>query len=99
MSYVYLTQNWTSWIPSEPILILKPEKDYEGVNLPIKPSQAGVAKGTVRQLRNPAIYEEYNQQYLLYSVAGESGIAIAKLKGTIATLIKAKLDFIKKLII
>ncbi|WP_434222739.1 hypothetical protein ACOKW7_12410 [Limnospira platensis CENA597] len=98
MSYVDLTQDWTSWIPSEPILILKPEQDYEGVDLPIQPSQSGAAKGRVRQLRDPAIYEEHNQQYLLYSVAGESGIAIAKLKGTVATLIKAKLDYIKGLI-
>lgn len=98
MSYVDLTQNWNSWIPSQPILILKPEQDYEGVYLPIQPSQSGAAKGRVRQLRDPAIYDEYNRQYLLYSVAGESGIAIAKLKDTVATLIKAKLDFINGLI-
>jgi len=30
-------------------------------------------------LRDPAIFEEYGRIYLLYSVAGESGIAIAEL--------------------
>ena len=34
---------------------------------------------SVRQLRDPAIYEEDGSVYLLYSVAGEDGIAIAKL--------------------
>jgi hypothetical protein len=33
----------------------------------------------VRQLRDPAIYQEDGRTYLLYSVAGEHGIAIAEL--------------------
>jgi hypothetical protein len=33
----------------------------------------------VRQLRDPAIFTEDGRTYLLYSVAGESGIAIAEL--------------------
>ena len=32
----------------------------------------------VNQLRDPAVYEEGNDVYLLYAVAGESGIAIAR---------------------
>lgn len=39
----------------------------------------GLATRPVRQLRDPAIYTEGNRHYLLYSVAGESGIAIASL--------------------
>ncbi len=38
-----------------------------------------VAYGHVNQLRDPAIYEEDGRVYLLYAVAGESGIAIAEL--------------------
>jgi hypothetical protein len=33
----------------------------------------------VNQLRDPAIFEEDGRTYLLYAVAGESGIAIAEL--------------------
>jgi hypothetical protein len=33
----------------------------------------------VRQLRDPALFEEEGRTYLLYSVAGESGIAIAEI--------------------
>ncbi len=85
MSYVDLKTNWPSWIPSPPRRILKPEKSYEGVNLfarflPVKPSKPGSAKKRVRQLRDPAIYCEDSKYYLLYSIAGESGIAMAELK-------------------
>jgi hypothetical protein len=33
----------------------------------------------VNQLRDPAIYVEDDRIYLLYAIAGESGIAIAEL--------------------
>ena len=35
--------------------------------------------GGVRQLRDPAIYREGRQAYIVYAIAGESGLAIAKL--------------------
>ena len=37
------------------------------------------APGRVRQLRDPAIYREGRQAYIVYSIAGESGPVIAKL--------------------
>jgi hypothetical protein len=37
------------------------------------------AYGHVNQLRDPAIFEEDGRTYLLYAVAGESGIAIAEI--------------------
>ena len=36
--------------------------------------------GLVRQLRDPAIFEDQGRIYLLYSVSGESGIAIGELQ-------------------
>jgi hypothetical protein len=39
-----------------------------------------VIAGPVRQLRDPAIFREDGRTWLLYSVAGENGIAIAELK-------------------
>jgi hypothetical protein len=53
--------------------------DWEGAALPAKPSIRGIAPGAVRELRDPAIFVEAGRTYLLYSVAGESGIAIAEL--------------------
>jgi len=42
-------------------------------------SRYGAARGRVRQVRDPAVYAEDGRLYLLYSVAGEQGIAIARL--------------------
>ena len=39
----------------------------------------GWIAGPARQLRDPAIFEEDGQTYLLYAVAGEQGLAIARL--------------------
>ncbi len=79
VSKIDLNDEWTSWTPCEPITVLEPELDYEGGNLKLEKSIRGAARDHVRQLRDPAIYEEDGNIYLLYSVRGEKGIAIAKL--------------------
>ena len=48
-------------------------------DLPNKPSRRGYIDVRVNQLRDPSIYQEDDKTYLLYSVAGESGIAIAEI--------------------
>jgi hypothetical protein len=53
--------------------------DFEGANLAPAASREGAAREPVNQLRDPAIYEEQGQLYLLYSIAGERGIALAML--------------------
>ena len=55
------------------------ERDYEGANLPLRASQRGIAMQPMRELRDPAVFEDDGKTYLLYSVAGEHGIAIAQL--------------------
>lgn len=57
-----------------------PECDYEGAGLPVAPSQRGAALGHEHAVRDPALYEEDGRLYLLYSVAGERGIAMARLR-------------------
>lgn len=79
VSYINLTPNWSEWKASSPVTVIEPERAYEGSDKPLEPSKMDLAPGKVRQLRDPAIYREGSQTYLLYSVAGESGIAIAKL--------------------
>ncbi|MBC8231354.1 hypothetical protein H8E77_17520 [bacterium] len=79
LSSIELTSNWMAWEASEPRTVLEPEMDYEGVDLPLEPSKRGWAPERVRQLRDPAIFREGEETYLLYSVAGEHGIAIGKL--------------------
>ena len=48
-------------------------------NLPLEPSVSRKVLEKVRQLRDPRIFREGKKTFLLYSVAREHGIAIAKL--------------------
>jgi hypothetical protein len=75
-----LTPDWMAWRATDPEVVLEPKTDWEGADLPLEPSRRGWAPEPVRQLRDPAIYREDGRTYLLYSVAGESGIAIAEVR-------------------
>ncbi|MGI8745524.1 MAG: hypothetical protein ACR2NN_23715 [Bryobacteraceae bacterium] len=80
VSQIALTPDWNTWKASAPVTVISPETDYEGASLPLEPSKWDLAPGKVRQLRDPAIFREGGRTYLLYSIAGESGIAIAKVQ-------------------
>jgi hypothetical protein len=80
---VPLRGDWMTWKASQPEEILRPELEYEGANLPLKKSVAGAVRGRENALRDPAIFTENGRVYLLYSVAGESGIAIAEVTGAV----------------
>ncbi len=80
LSTIDLRPDWQVWQPTPPEVVLRPQTEYEGVDLPLEPSRRGRARERVRQLRDPAIYEEDGRTYLLYAVAGESGIAIAEVQ-------------------
>ena len=80
---VSLNSNWTSWQPcAHGHLLLRPEMDYEGADLPVRTSRAGSTDRREHELRDPGIYEEGGRVYLLYSMAGEDGIAMAELMWT-----------------
>lgn len=79
LARIELTPDWMDWRASKAEVVLEPETDYEGADLPLQPSRRGWSPERVRQLRDPGIYREGEDTYLLYSVAGESGIAIAKI--------------------
>lgn len=72
--------DWTTWQETPAQTVLKPEHPWEGADAPATPSIRSTAYGHVNQLRDPAIFEEDGRVFLLYAVAGESGIAIAEIK-------------------
>lgn len=69
--------DWQDWRCGETVDVLLPEFAWEGADLPLVPSVRGAIEAPANQLRDPCYFEERGQSYLLYSVAGESGIAIA----------------------
>jgi hypothetical protein len=79
LSTIDLSPPWEAWSESEAVEVLRPERPWEGADAPLEPSIRSVAYGHVNQLRDPAIFEEDGRVFLLYAVAGESGIAIAEL--------------------
>ena len=60
--------------------IIKPELYYEHHNTQLIKSIYGGTKIFVRQLRDPYVIEDDKDIYILYTVCGEKGIAIAKIK-------------------
>jgi len=80
LSTIQLSSDWTKWSESTPVEVLRPERAWEGADAPLRPSLRSTAFGHVNQLRDPAIYEEDGRVFLLYAVAGESGIAIAEVR-------------------
>ncbi|MEO1058262.1 MAG: hypothetical protein AAFY28_15230 [Actinomycetota bacterium] len=71
--------DWTRWSPSEPVSVLYPDEPWEGADLPVEPSVRGQVTAPVCQLRDPAILDDGGRTWLLYCIAGESGIALAEI--------------------
>ena len=78
LSMVDLTQDWTRWKETQSTEVLRPEREWEGARATAEPSSRGPVRGRVNQLRDPAVYVEGDRVFLLYAVAGESGIALAE---------------------
>jgi len=79
-SDVQLLDEWRDWSPTEPIPVLSPSTEYEGIDRSSRPSAPGSPPGKVNQVRDPEIFtDNTGGVYLFYSIAGESGIAVAKI--------------------
>jgi hypothetical protein len=77
---IEMTSDWQSWHATPPKLVLKPETGYEGVALPVVPSQRGSSTEPENGLRDPAVFSEGGHLYLFYTVEAERGIAAAELR-------------------
>lgn len=79
VSQVDLSTDWAEWEPSPAQVVLEPTLEWEGGRLPLEESHWGRVTHPVRQLRDPGIYAEDGQLYLLYSGAGEQNLGIVRL--------------------
>jgi hypothetical protein len=80
LTTVDMSGDWSTWSASETVSVLRPKEDWEGAGRPSVTSVGDAINVRVNQLRDPAIFEEDGRVYLLYAVAGESGIAIAEIE-------------------
>jgi hypothetical protein len=78
LSTIALRGDWQQWLESEPVEVLRPELSWEGADAPVEPSVRSSAYGLVNQLRDPAIFVDDGETYLLYAIGGEAGIALAE---------------------
>lgn len=76
---IALTEDWREWKVNPPREILRPGRDYEGADKKIEPSKIGAILSPVNELRDPDFFHADGEDYLLYSIAGEHGVAIAKI--------------------
>ena len=79
VSKIILNDDWKTWTASTPIDVAFPIEKYEGGELPIAKSSAGLFYGLVRQLRDPYVFEEKGQWYLVYAAGGENSLVIGKI--------------------
>lgn len=75
-----LQGDWHTWRAGESQVVLAPQEPYEGADLPVTPSRSGASRTREHAVRDPHVFVEDGQRYLVYSVAGESGLAIARLR-------------------
>jgi hypothetical protein len=78
-STIDLRDEWMDWNDSEPVEILRPEREWEGAAEPLRPSLRGAVNELVNQLRDPCIFEDDGHTFLFYACGGEAGIAVAEL--------------------
>ena len=78
-SSIDISLPWRDWYATEGQVILKPKFDWEGANLPISNSTVGGLTKQEHALRDPFLFEQNEEIYMLYAGGGETCIGIAKL--------------------
>ena len=79
MGWVDPMKDWTEWEVHDAVEVLRPEHSWEGADLPLEPSQYGIASEPEHHLRDPAFFSEDGKHYLIYATAGEAALALADL--------------------
>lgn len=59
--------------------VLRPEKPWEGADLPLAYSRGGISLKRVNELRDPAVFRDGSRAWLIYTVAGENGLGLAEI--------------------
>lgn len=68
-----------TWRAQGTLEVLRPGTDAEGANLPLAYSNGGISRTRVHELRDPGVIREGAEAWLVYSIAGEHGLGLARL--------------------
>ena len=68
-----------TWRASGTIEVLRPATEAEGVRLPLAYPNGGISRTRVNELRDPGVFRESDNAWLIYSIAGEHGFGLARL--------------------
>lgn len=69
---------WKGTFPNQELI--RPDEDWEGVNLPLDISEAGSSDDATHQLRDPGILEDSDgRTYMFYSGSGEKAIGVSQI--------------------
>jgi hypothetical protein len=79
-TFVNLSGPPETWRARGIVEVAQPETEWEGVSLPLEFSRGGISREPVRQLRDPQVFRDGDRAWLLYSVAGEFGIGMSRLR-------------------
>ncbi len=76
-----LAGDWQSWRAGGPETeLLRPELDWEGAGQPNRPSRVG-AVGFAHELRDPGLFEDGDDVWMIYSGGGEHALGLAQITG------------------
>lgn len=71
--------HWHKWRLGHTSVLHQPTRSWEGANELLVASSYGGTMHAVNEVRDPCIYQENGEIFLLYSIRGEQGIAIGTL--------------------
>ncbi|HUS52832.1 MAG TPA: hypothetical protein VMY41_02365 [Thermohalobaculum sp.] len=80
-STIGLSGNWQDWRLGDTAQVLRPERSWEGADLPITASEIGTATHFEHALRDPCFFEESGRLYLIYAGGGEAALGLAEITG------------------
>jgi hypothetical protein len=80
-SAIDLTPDWRDWRTGPTSEVLRPEREWEGADLLVTPSEIGTATTRENALRDPCFFEEDGRLYLIYAGGGEHALGLAEVAG------------------
>ncbi len=74
-----------TWRARGAIEVLRPETEWEGATLPPAFSKGGRSREWENSLRDPAVFRDGGDAWLVYAAAGEHGVGLARLRYSTGT--------------